>query len=174
MNICVLTHTFPRFSGDPTAPFMIGVCEGLAKAGNKVFVLTPYHIDFTNTQYKLFTLKTYQYIFPDFLHTLGYSQSLKNDKTLTVQSLLLAPFMIIAGFFSLLLLVKKEKIDVVSAHWILPNGFIAVLVKFFTGVKVVSTLPGSDVYIARQHWFFRAMAYVATTYSDGITSNSPE
>ena len=56
--------------------------------------------------------------------------------------------MFIFGTIALYKLVKKEKIDIVNAHWILPNGFIASVVSKLTEVPVVSTLPGSDVYMA--------------------------
>lgn len=173
MNICVLTHSFPRFQDDPTAPFMAGVCEGLSQVGNKVFVLTPesplFKTSRNNIHYKLIRFK---YAYPSSFHLLGYSQTLINDTKIRSRVYFLSPFFFLFGFLSLLQLVRKEKIDIVSAHWILPNGFIAALVKKFAKIKVVSTLPGSDVYIAKKNILFRYMAFFAAKNSDGITSNS--
>lgn len=173
MRICVLTHSFPRYINDPTAPFMTGVCKGLSEAGNTVFVLAPdnpfYVKKIKNNGYKLII---YRYIFPPSLHLLGYSQTLVNDKKFKIRVFLLSPLFFFFCFINLLRLVKKENVEVISAHWILPNGFIAALVKRFTQVKVVSTLPGSDVYVAQKNSLLRYMALFAADNSDGITSNS--
>lgn len=175
MRICILTHTFPRYKNDFAAPFMDGVAEGIRAAGNEVFVLTPFTFGFrrkkSDQKYKIIT---YKYIYPLSLHKLGYSQTLDNDMELKVIMLLLSPFMYFFGILALIRLIKKEKIDVVNAHWILPNGFIAGVAKIFTGVKVVSTLPGSDVYMAQKNYLFSLMARFATYMSDRVTSNSPQ
>lgn len=175
MRICILTHTFPRYKNDFAAPFMDGVAEGIRAAGNEVFVLTPFTFGFrrkkSDQKYKIIT---YKYIYPLSLHKLGYSQTLDNDMELKVIMLLLSPFMYFFGILALIHLIKKKKIDVVNAHWILPNGFIAGVAKIFTGVKVVSTLPGSDVYMAQKNYLFSLMARFATYMSDRVTSNSPQ
>lgn len=175
LRICVLTHTFPRFPGDPTAPFMEGVCDGLAQAGNRVYVLTPYTNKFSwKSKSKNYTIIPYKYIFIDKLHTLGYSETMVNDKVLKFRVFLLAPFMIVSGFFHLYFLVVTKHIDVISAHWIIPNGFIGALVSMITGVPLVSTLPGSDVYLVRQNSIFYLMGVIAVRFSNAITSNSPQ
>lgn len=173
MRICILTHTFPRFSGDTAAPFMDGVARGIKDAGNEVFVLAPYSENFKKIKrpYKLFT---YKYIFPDFMHKLGYSETMSDDKRLKPLVYFLSPLMFVFGTLALLKLVKKEKIDIVNAHWILPNGFMASIVSKFLGVPVVSTLPGSDVYMADRNFLFRAMAKFAAYTSTAVTSNSPQ
>lgn len=171
MRVCLLTHTFPRFSKDPAAPFMDGVASGIEKAGNEVFVLTPYSPFFKNTK-RDYQVITYKYIFPNCLHKLGYSETLSDDKNLKSVSLLLSPLLIIFGTITLYRLVKKEKIDLINAHWILPNGFMAAIVSKLTGVPVVSTLPGSDVYMAGKNDFYKLMAKFAAATSKVVTSNS--
>lgn len=173
MRICIFTHTFPRFNKDIAAPFMDGVACGIASTGNDIFVLTPYSHLFKKTK-RTYKLVTYKYIFPDSLHRMGYSQTMTNDMGLKPIMYLLAPFFYFFGFIALLRLVKKEKIDIISAHWILPNGFIAAFVSKVTGVPLISTLPGSDVYLAGKNILFRWMALFAAKTSTAITSNSPQ
>ena len=45
-------------------------------------------------------------------------------------------------------LVKKEKIDIIHAHWLIPNGFIAVLFKkiYKCNFKMIATVHGSDIW----------------------------
>lgn len=175
MKVCILTHTFPRFEGDIAAPFMESLVNAIVAAGNEVFVLAPYSKEYKKDfREKKYQLITYKYIFPDFLHKIGYSQTLKNDMELKPLMLFLSPLMFFFGFWALLGLIKKEKIEVVNAHWILPNGFIAALVSLFTGVPVISTLPGSDVYLARKNFIYKNMALFAAKISKVVTSNSLE
>ncbi len=174
MRICILTHTFPRFSGDMISSiFMSELAQSLANTGNKVWVLTPYTTLFRKSKAK-YKVVTYKYIFPDSLHKLGYSETLSNDMGLPILMWLLSPFMYFFGFLALIKLIKKEKIEIVNAHWVLPNGFIASAASLFTGVPVVSTLPGSDVYMAKKNILFNVLARFATWKSNHITSNSPQ
>lgn len=172
MKICILTHTFPRFNGDKISSiFMAEVAQSLVDADNEVWVLTPFTPVYRpfKTNYRLVT---YKYIFPDFLHKLGYSETLSNDLKLPIIMWFLSPFMYLFGFLSLLKLVITEKIDIINAHWVLPNGFIASAVSMLTGTPVVSTLPGSDVYMAKKNILFKVLAIFATWRSNWITSNS--
>lgn len=174
MNICVFTHTYPRFSGDPVAPFMKDFCLGLAEQKQNVILLTPYDKLFSLQQNTTTNLKVklYRYIAPDSLHTLGYSRTLIGDQHLKKSVFFLAPFILIASFFSLLWLVYQEKIQVISAHWIIPNGFIAAIVSKITGVPLVITIPGSDVYFGKKNFLFRWMTKFASSQAKIIASNS--
>lgn len=175
MKICILTHTFPRFDKDTAAPFMDGVADGIASRGNNVFVLTPYSPEFKRRPKKgKYKLVTYKYAPFDSWHKLGYSETLTDDKNLKISGYFLSPLMFVFGIISLYKLVKKEGIDIINAHWILPNGFIASIVSKLTGVPVVSTLPGSDVYMADKNSLFRYMARFSSEISKAITSNSPQ
>lgn len=173
MKICVITHTFPRFRNDPTAAFMDTLCRGLVKAGNKVFLLTPFDVLFSREN-KPYQIITYRYIWPDRLHVLGYSRTLYGDVRLKKIVYLLAPFLFFFGFLALLRLVKKEKIDLICSHWILPNGFIAALVSKLTGVPFTVTLPGSDVFLAHKNKLFGKMAKGAGQEADAVLADSPQ
>lgn len=175
MKICILTHTFPRFEKDIAAPFMDGVSRGMVESKNEVVVLTSYSPKFKITsKSKKYKVVLYKYMPFKSWHKLGYSETLTDDKTLKFVNLLLSPFMFFFGAIALYRLVKREKIDVINAHWILPNGFIASMVSKITGTVVVSTLPGSDVYMADQNTLYRHMAKFASETSKAITSNSPQ
>lgn len=174
MRVCILTHTFPRYEGDTAAPFMHGVAEGIAQNGNEVYILTPFSAEFKkNKQKKSYQIITYKYFWNKF-QKLGYSNTLSNDMSLKPIMFLLSPFMIFFGTLALIKLVKEKKIEVINAHWILPNGFIASVVSLFTKTPVVSTLPGSDVYMAQKNIFFKLMSIFASLISRKITSNSPQ
>lgn len=170
MKICIFTHTFPRFPGDTAAPFMGELTEALSQK-NDVVVLMPFVEGIKKTK-RPFRLITYKYIYPDSLHTLGYSKTLNDDKTLSLLGFLLSPFLYVFGFFALLKLVRKEKIDVISSHWVVPGGFIASWVSLLTGIPYTTTIPGSDVYMGTKNFFFKFLVGWGAMRADWVISDS--
>ncbi len=171
MKICVLTHTFPRNKEDVAAAFMKEFCNGLVENNNEVFVVTPFDPTFKrkNDPFKIFL---YKYIYPDSLHSLGYSKTMEADIKLKKKAFMLLPFLLTFGFIKTLTIVQKEKPDLISVHWILPNGLIALLVSKITGVPYTITLPGTDTYLAGKYKLFGIVAKIIAKNSKGIYSNS--
>lgn len=162
MKICIFAHTFPRFVGDTAAAFMDGFCEGLQNSGNEVIALIPFDTKITRTnETQSYKVRSFKYIVPDKFHLLGYSRVLQSDQYIKPIMLLLSPFYYIFGFFALLKLVMQEKIEIINAHWIIPGGIIAALVSYITGVPLVITVAGSDVYLATRVAVFKYMALFA-------------
>ncbi|KKR88183.1 MAG: Glycosyl transferase group 1 [Candidatus Woesebacteria bacterium GW2011_GWB1_41_10] len=171
MKICVLTHTFPRTPKDTTAAFMKEFSDGLVQAGANVVVLTPFDKSFNRPKH-LFKIKTYKYVWPDSLHILGYSQTMENDLGLKKRAFLLLPLFIFFGTLALYKTVKREKIDLVNVHWILPNGLIALFVFWLTKVPYAITIPGTDAYLAYRYKLFGWVARLIAKNSAGLVSNS--
>jgi len=44
MNILTLTSSYPRFEGDPTAPFIESITRHVAARGHTVHVVLPEHL----------------------------------------------------------------------------------------------------------------------------------
>lgn len=173
MKTCILTHTFPKNHKDTTAAFMHPLVEGLIAAGNDVTVLAPYHKDF-KTQDFPYRIITYRYIWPAHLHRLGFSQTLKDGMKLRWDTYVLAPLLYFFGTIALLNLLRRENFDVISSHWILPNGFIAFIATIGLKIPYIISLPGSDVYIAQKHWIFRLMAQLSARNSKALCADSPQ
>lgn len=173
MKICILTHTFPRYKNDSNAAFMHPLALGLKKAGNDVTVLTPYNsiLKVNDFPYKVIS---YRYIWPRFLHLLGYSRTLKAGMELKKELYFLSPFFFLFGIIALCKLCLKEKFDIISSHWILPNGFIAFIASKITKTPYTVTLAGSDVYISQKNYFFTKMAILAANNASYILADSPK
>ena len=73
----------------------------------------------------------------------GILPALKRDPLLW----LFLPFFLLSELIALARTVKAEKIGIIHAHWLLPQGFIAALYKRFFNhrVKLVITCHGSDI-----------------------------
>ncbi|MFH1407532.1 MAG: glycosyltransferase family 4 protein [Patescibacteria group bacterium] len=169
MNICVLTHTFPRNKEDSAAAFMKKFADGLVLAGSKVVVVTPYDKKFKRPN-DPFKIVMYKYIYPRSLHLLGYSRTMEKDVTLKIRAFLLFPLMFVFGTITLLKVVRKEKIDLINVHWLLPNGLMAFIVSKLTGIPYVVTLPGTDVYLACSNKLFGWVARIIAKNSSGIVA----
>jgi len=174
MRVLVLAQTFPLNPLDSTAHFMLDFCEGLVKYGNEVFVLLPYHPNLRPKTFKNFKIITFKYIWPLRFHLLGYGQTLENNQKFKPFVFILAPFFYIFGALALFRAIRQYRIDLMSVHWILPNGFIAGVVNIFTKVPYVISLPGTDVYVARMNFIFKLMAKFALKMSNRVVTNSPQ
>lgn len=172
MNICVLTHTFPKNKNDSTAAFLHALVIGMKKSGVNVTVLTSYH-KALNPQDFPYRVLSYKYIWPGFLHTLGYSATLKRGTKLPLKAYVIAPFLFIFATIKLIQIVKREKVDVISSHWLLPNGLTAAVASKLTGVPYTITLPGSDVYVSGMNNFFKRLAVFAANGAKVVLADSP-
>ncbi|MBA7482108.1 D-inositol-3-phosphate glycosyltransferase [subsurface metagenome] len=175
MKVCTLTHTYPRFIGDINAPFVEHLMEHIAGLGNGVSVLTAYDPEWNRRSGDhTVDLRTYRYIWPDKLHILGYSRTIEGNVRFRKRMLALSPFLFVSAYRAYLRLVREKQPDVLHAHWILPNGFIAGLVSRSTGVPLLVQLHGSDVFTAEKNALFRSMARLAARQAHYIVSPSPD
>jgi len=175
MKICTLTHTYPRFPDDINAPFVEMLMERLASVGNDVSVISAYDPEWRREPHDhTVDLATYKYIWPDSMHILGYSRTIEGNVRFRKRVLALSPFLFAGAYRAFLNLVRRKKPDVLHAHWILPNGFIAGQVAKATGVPLLIQLHGSDVFTAEKNALFRSMARSAAKNADYILSPSPD
>jgi len=56
------------------------------------------------------------------------------------------PFYILFQFISLVRIVRKENVQIIHAHWIIPQGLVAVIYKMICNrkIKILATIHGSD------------------------------
>ncbi len=175
MKIATLTHTYPRFTDDINAPFVEKLMERIASLGNEVSVLTAFDPAWRRMpEDHNVDLDTYKYIWPDSLHILGYSRTIEGNVRFRKRVLALSPFLFAGAYRSFLRRVKRTKPDIIHAHWILPNGFIAGQVAKATGIPLLIQLHGSDVFTAEKNPLFRAMARSAGRNASYILSPSPD
>ena len=175
MKVCTLTHTYPRFTGDINAPFVEQLMEHIARRGVEVSVLTAYDPAWNRVSGDhTVDLRTYRYVWPESLHILGYSRTIEGNVRFRKRVLALAPLLFLAARHAFLRLVRERKPDMLHAHWILPNGYIAAQVSRATGVPLIIQLHGSDVFTAEKNALFRQMARFAARQAAYIVSPSPD
>jgi glycosyltransferase involved in cell wall biosynthesis len=174
VRIAVLAHSFPRFPGDTHGPFVKRLSESLAARGHRVWALVPFDPELGDDPATPLAIRSFRYVRPDRWHRLGYSRTLKRDVGLRIAAYLQSPLYFAFGTRALGRLVRREGIELIHAHWILPNGWIAERVARAAGIPYAVTLHGSDVFMAERNPLFGAMARRALAGAAYVTSCSGE
>lgn len=145
-KILVLSSTYPSKNSSVFQPgFVHNLCKTLKKMGYEIDVLAPY-ISGSLPIEELDGVKIYRYTY--FFKKFSYltrSGGIIGNINKNPFLLLMVPFFILAQFIYIKKLVKKNHYHLVHAHWIIPQGFIALLaVK--NRIPILVTSHGSDLY----------------------------
>ena len=145
-KLLVLTSSFPKYKGDINGNFVYELTVRL-KSDFDIFVLAP--------AYK----GCLKYEIIDDIKVFRHKQFIMNNVELAYGSDILAkikknyalifvlPFYFYYLFNSFLKIIKNEKITLIHAHWIIPQGFVAVLYKTFINrnITIIATAHGADI-----------------------------
>lgn len=143
-KVLVFASTFPRWKKDTIPPFVYELSKRLTKDFD-VTVLTP-SFPGAKEEEKMEGMKVKR-----FHYYLGKGETLASNEGIlpalkkSKLNYLKIPFFMLGEFFALRRQVKEDRPDVVHAHWIIPQGFVAALIKKMYGVRYVVTSHGSDI-----------------------------
>lgn len=174
MRVAVLAHSFPRFPGDTHGPFVQRLSEELARRGHEVHVLVPFDPELAPDPTSPLTVRSFRYVWPDRWHRLGYSRTLRRDVGLRAAAWLQSPLYFLFAERALRRLIRERGIELVHAHWILPNGFVAARAAAAAGIPFAATLHGSDVFMAEKTGLLGSMARRALAGAAHVTSCSAD
>lgn len=145
-KILVLTSTFPRWKNDSEPPFVFELSKRLGEKF-KIYVLAP-HFSGAKKYEVIDGLKIYrfQYFWPAKLQKLCYKggilPNLKFNKLLIFQ----VPFLLVTELLATIRLVRKIRPVIIHAHWIIPQGLIAGLIKKIFKITYIVTTHGGDIF----------------------------
>jgi len=153
-KILVLASTFPRWDGDFEPRFVEYLCQELAHF-HSVTVLAP-HFKGAKRYEKLsigdrvIDVFRFRYFVPS-LQTLAYEGGILANIQSNVLNLLLVPFFLTAQLFSIARLHKTFAFDVIHAHWIIPQGFVASIFATLwrNAPPILVTAHGGDLFALR-------------------------
>jgi glycosyltransferase involved in cell wall biosynthesis len=178
MKICIVSHSYPFFPGDWRSNFIASLAEAYSDIGNDLTVFTPF---FSGELRKIdesdkVKIIEYRYLPFESMHLIGYGKSMKSDVKMSKLTVLLTPFLLIAGIIKLAGLLKREKYDFLHCHWAVPNTLIALGARWLTGsrTKIMTSFPGSDVTVISNTGIFgRLLAHIISK-SDYMSCNSSD
>ncbi|MEM8918537.1 MAG: glycosyltransferase [Pseudomonadota bacterium] len=147
MNVLFLTSTLPRFAGDMQPAFVMDQARAWQadRPDDRVSILAPHDVTAAKDEITGgVRVRRFRYAWPEKAQQLAYPAILPNIKERPITALLILPFLI-AQFFSVLFLVRKERLNLIYAHWVMPQGLTAWLIKLFTGTPYILQNHSSDL-----------------------------
>lgn len=149
-RIVVVASTFPRWEGDHEPPFVYELSKRLQEEF-EILVLAP-HASGAKRQDEMAGLKIYrfQYFF-NRLQTLAYNGGILANLKKNKLNYLLIPFFVLFEFISLARLLRQVPVDVIHAHWLIPQGLIAIAACAVSpgNPSILCTSHGGDLFALR-------------------------
>ncbi len=163
--------TFPRWENDTEPSFVYDLSSLLAKRGFEVIALVPHHKGAKKEE----TLGNVRVIrFPYFFtrwEKLCYDGGMIPNMKKYWYARLLMPLLVVSEFIYAYRIAKKERVDAIHAHWIVPQGFVAAMIKKLTGMLYIVTAHAGDVFPLK-NGFLRWFGKVALRNAFYCTVNS--
>lgn len=172
-KLLVLTSTFPRWKDDAEPPFVFELCRYLS-SHYEVIVLAPH------SQHALFEenlsgirVKRFSYFLENY-ETLCYQGGMLARLRQQPLRYFLIPFFIAAQLISAYRLIKSENISIIHAHWIIPQGAIAYLLRYLAPhpIHILCTSHGGDLF-SLKGGLFRFIKRKILLDADAISVVSP-
>lgn len=146
-RLLVVTSTFPRWRGDCEPPFVFELARRLTDH-YEVMVLAPHAPGAMRVeQMDGVSVHRFRYFFPPW-EVLAYNGGIMANLKKSRLCYLLVPLFMLSEFFNLVCLVRKHRVDVIHAHWLIPQGIIAACARILcrgSSPALVCTSHGSDL-----------------------------
>ncbi len=108
------------------------------------------------------------------LEVFGYAESLRADVAVRRSAFLVAPLAVASGAAKLMALARRSRFDLIHAHWVVPGGAMALPVSWASGLPMVVSLHGSDVFVSEKSALFGRAARMAFGRASAVTACSDD
>lgn len=170
-NVLVLTSTFPRWKNDTTPGFVFYLSELLSKKYNIKILAPHYHKSKKNEKIGALGINRFQYFYPAKYQKLCYDGGILPNLKKSLLAKIQVPFFLSSELFSAKKLVNKEKINLIHAHWLIPQGLVGVILKKLYGIPLIVTVHAGDIFPLNNK-FLKSIARFILNNCDVCTVNS--
>ncbi len=147
-TLLVLASTYPRWADDPEPGFVHALAQRLVSRF-RVVVVCP-HAPGAARHERLDGVEVVRYRYaPCALQTLVQGGGIVANLRRAPWKFVLLPGFIIGQLWTAWRLVRRERVTLIHAHWLIPQGLVAALVSQLCGVPYVATAHGADVHALR-------------------------
>ena len=173
LKILHLTSTLPKNSNDNSTPnFIFRLTKSLNSPRHQNYILAPHQSGAAKEEsVDGVIIHRFQYFVPQKLQLVsgkgGIMANLKNPLCW-----LQLPFFLIAELWCAMKIIKKYKIDIIQAHWIIPQGLISIFIKIFVNKPVVITSHGSDINLISKNQLLKKLGGWIIKKCDAYTTVS--
>jgi len=154
LKVLVLSSTYPRWEGDTLPTFVHELSKRLVD-DFCVCVLCP-HAKGARSREQIDGVSIHRFRYaPAGLEVLIENGGVLANLNRSIWAYALLPPFLLANLAWLIYLIYKEKPDVIHAHWLIPQGFMAVMANYLPGVNVpvLVTSHGADLFAFRSGIF---------------------
>lgn len=148
MKVMFLTSSYPRNQSDGTANFLRHLAQELHRKQIQMTVIAPADNAHGITEEEGITVHRFCYL-PRSWQGLAYGSGILQNLRARPWLWLQVPFFLLSMTYTMVQVIRRDRPDVIHAHWILPQGAIALLAKWLFHIPVVTTLHGSDAHALR-------------------------
>jgi glycosyltransferase involved in cell wall biosynthesis len=148
-SICILTTAYPTWKEGknevPRGKFVHDMAKSFVKNGCNVFIITNHGIGTKDFEKKDgVNIYRFHYFFPRWEVLTkgdGIPENIKKFK-----NKLLVPLYFFSFALKAISIIRKNRINIINAHWAIPTGYIALWIKALTRRKLVTTIYGAEIF----------------------------
>jgi glycosyltransferase involved in cell wall biosynthesis len=167
-NLLVMASTYPRWANDSMRTFVQDFVFGMADSFKAVKVIVPHYKGARHREQQKANVSVtrFYYAVPTSLENVAYGEF-----KLTKPNLLKMPFYVGSELLSTFFAALRKRPVILNPHWIIPQGFVAVLLKPVLRTKVVVSVHGADVYTLNGGFLKKIKRFVLS-HADAVVANS--
>ena len=170
-KVLVLTTTFPRWVNDTTPPFVFKLSSLIGRK-YKIIVLAPHHFGAKKKELmENLEVNRFSYFFPKKYQKVAYGAGILTNVNSSFLAKLQVPFFLNSEIKAAKRIIKNNDIKLLHAHWMVPSGFIGVLLKKKFNIPLIVTVHGSDLFPLKNK-FFRHLQKTIVENADVVTISS--
>lgn len=146
-TVLVMASTFPRFPGDTLPAFVLRLCQFLQREGVESLVLAPHAPGLARRErLEGVDCRRFRYA-PAALERLAYGGGMLANIKASPWLWAVLPGFLLAMFLQALWLLRRHRLRVLHAHWVVPQGLVAAMLRCLLGsrLRLVITAHGSDL-----------------------------
>ncbi|MBI1936238.1 glycosyltransferase [Candidatus Woesearchaeota archaeon] len=171
-NVLVAATTFPRWPNDTEPGFVFELSRLLAKKGYNIIVLAPHYPGakkFETTGGM--QIYRFPYFWPLKYQKLCYEGGILENIKKNMLARVQVPFLLFFELLHIIEIIKREKIDIIHAHWLIPQGFLAAVIKKFCRIHYIATAHAGDIFPLRKR-LLKSVGAFSIKNADCMTANS--
>lgn len=169
--VLMMASTYPRHEGDAEPRFIADLAMQLVKQGIEVHVLVP-HAKGLPLHEVMDGVSVYRFVYAlPALESLAYEGGILSRLKAARWRYLLVPFFLLAQLAWVLVLHGRFRYRLLHAHWLVPQGVVAVLCKrllFWQRLPVLLTSHGGDLFALQGGILNRLKGWVIR-HADALT-----
>ncbi len=170
-KVLAIASTFPRWQNDTTPRFVYDLLNRLVSEYDTI-VLAPHDRGALKKE-KLgkVDVRRFAYFKPESMQKLCYNGGIIPNMKSSFLAKMQMPLLVIAEFLAASSIIKKEKIRLIHAHWMLPQGLVGVFLKKIFKIPLLVTIHGSDLFPLK-NVLFKKLQHFVVKNADFITVNT--